>query len=124
MTNDDLHRTNINLYARDVVYLQKHYGRGWTERVREMIHTAVEHRKTIRHIPVDQRGQVVGEIRSAPLRSLHEVAKDLHAVGAIDKATMRDFDLSCLTPVEPPSPKVKGEISRRYVDNTEVPDDV
>ena len=33
--------------------------------------------------------------QSDALRSLHEVAKDLHAVGAIDKATMRDFDLSC-----------------------------
>ena len=61
MTND-LHRTNLNLYARDVVYLQKHFGRGWTERVRDIVHTAVEHRKTIWQIPVDQRGQVVGEI--------------------------------------------------------------
>jgi DNA-binding transcriptional regulator YiaG len=26
--------------------------------------------------------------------------EDLHEVGAIDKATMRDFDLGCLTPVE------------------------
>lgn len=71
---NDLHRTNINLYSTDVTYLQKHYGHGWTERVREMVHTAVEHRKTIWRIPVDQRGQVA------------------------------------------------GEISRRYVDNTEVPD--
>jgi hypothetical protein len=38
--------------------------------------------------------------RSAALRSLHEVAEDLHAVGGIEKATMRRFDLSCLTPVE------------------------
>ena len=43
--------------------------------------------------------------RSDSLRSLHEVAKDLRAVGAIDKATMRDFDLSCLTPVEPLAPE-------------------
>jgi putative transcriptional regulator len=43
--------------------------------------------------------------RSDALRSLHEVAKDLHAVGAIDKATMRDFDLSCLTPAEPLAPE-------------------
>ncbi|RBP03569.1 hypothetical protein DFR50_14355 [Roseiarcus fermentans] len=39
--------------------------------------------------------------RSDALRSLHEVAEDLDAVGAIDKATMRDFDVSCLTPAEP-----------------------
>jgi putative transcriptional regulator len=38
--------------------------------------------------------------RSDALRSLHEVAEDLHDVRVIDKATMRHFDLSCLTPVE------------------------
>ena len=38
---------------------------------------------------------------SDALRSLGEVAEDLHDVGVIDKATMRHFDLSCLTPVEP-----------------------
>jgi len=43
--------------------------------------------------------------RSAALRSLHEAMGDLHAVGAIDKATMRDFDLGCLTPVEPLAPE-------------------
>ena len=43
--------------------------------------------------------------RNEALRSLHEVAEDLHAVGAIDKATMRDFDLGCLTPVEPLAPE-------------------
>jgi putative transcriptional regulator len=37
--------------------------------------------------------------RSSPLRSLHLAAKDLHAIGAIDKATMRQFDVACLTPV-------------------------
>jgi hypothetical protein len=35
--------------------------------------------------------------QSAALGSLHEVMQDLHDVGAIDKATMRDFDLGCLT---------------------------
>src|SRR5271165_2773708 len=43
--------------------------------------------------------------RSDALRSLHEVAQDLHDVGVIDKATMRHFDLSCLTPVEPLKPE-------------------
>lgn len=38
--------------------------------------------------------------RSDLLRSLHSAAEDLHAVGAIDKATMRRFDVACLTPVE------------------------
>jgi putative transcriptional regulator len=37
--------------------------------------------------------------RSDALLSLHAAAEDLHAVGAIDKATMRSFDVACLTPV-------------------------
>ena len=37
--------------------------------------------------------------RSDALRSLHLVAEDLHAVEVIDKATMRRFDVACLTPV-------------------------
>ena len=43
--------------------------------------------------------------RSEALQSLHAIAEDLHAVGALDKATMRDFDLTCLTPVEPLGPE-------------------
>lgn len=38
--------------------------------------------------------------RSSALRSLHAVAEDLHAVEAIDKATMRRFDVAYLTPVD------------------------
>lgn len=44
------------------------------------------------------------------LGSIHAVAADLHAVGAIDKATMRRFDLSCLTPVEPLEPEAIRQI--------------
>lgn len=43
--------------------------------------------------------------RSNPMRSLHRAAEDLHAVGAIDKVTMRHFDLACLTPVEELRPR-------------------
>jgi putative transcriptional regulator len=43
--------------------------------------------------------------RSGPLRSLHLAVADLHEVGAIDKATMRRFDVACLTPVEPLKPE-------------------
>lgn len=71
MTHNDLHRTNINLYTTDVAYLRKQFGHGWTERVREMIASAV---------------------RDIKLR---------------DKRTISGA----------------GEISRRYIDNTEVPDD-
>ena len=37
--------------------------------------------------------------RSDPLRSLHLAVEDLAAIGAIDKATKRRFDVACLTPV-------------------------
>ena len=43
--------------------------------------------------------------RSDTLRSAHRIAQDLHAAGAIDKATMRRFDVSCLTPVEALEPE-------------------
>ncbi len=51
--------------------------------------------------------------RSAALRSLHEVAEDLHEVGVIDKATMRRFDLTCLTPVEVLKPEAIKNIRER-----------
>ena len=51
--------------------------------------------------------------RSDALRSLHLAAKDLHAVGAIDKATMRRFDLACLTPVEPLHPEQIKQIREK-----------
>jgi len=51
--------------------------------------------------------------RSPALRSLHEAMEDLHGVGAIDKATMRDFDLGCLTPVEPLAPEAIKHIREK-----------
>ncbi|WP_342151111.1 DNA-binding transcriptional regulator [Methylorubrum sp. SB2] len=48
--------------------------------------------------------------RSDALQALHEAASDSHAVGAIDKATMRHFDLACLTPVEPLSPEAIRQV--------------
>lgn len=43
--------------------------------------------------------------RSDILRSAHLGAQDLHAIGAIDKATMRQFDRACLTEIEPLEPE-------------------
>src|SRR5271157_4567515 len=51
--------------------------------------------------------------RSPALRSLHEVMEDLHEVGAIDKATMRDFDLGCLTPVVELAPEAIKQIREK-----------
>src|SRR5262245_33498387 len=43
--------------------------------------------------------------RSRRLEVLHNTAHALHRVGAIDKATMRDFDATCLTLVQQLSAK-------------------
>ena len=51
--------------------------------------------------------------RSPALRSLHEVMHDLHEVGAIDKATMRDFDVGCLTPVSELAPEAIRHIREK-----------
>jgi len=39
------------------------------------------------------------------LASVHKTASGLHKAGLVDKATMREFDAICLTPVEPLSPE-------------------
>jgi putative transcriptional regulator len=39
--------------------------------------------------------------RSKVLDAVHETAKGLHAAGAIDQVTMREFDRACLSPVPP-----------------------
>jgi putative transcriptional regulator len=38
------------------------------------------------------------------LASVHKTAAGLHQAGLVDKATMREFDALCLTPVEPLTP--------------------
>ena len=43
--------------------------------------------------------------RSDALEAAHKTAAGLHRIGAIDRATMREFDVSCLTPVEALAPK-------------------
>ena len=41
----------------------------------------------------------------AMMASIHETAEGLHAVGVMDRQTMREFDELCLTPVRPLKPK-------------------
>ena len=50
---------------------------------------------------------------SRVLAAVHGTAKDLHAAGVMDKATMREFDALCLTPVEPMKPKEIRELRVR-----------
>ena len=46
----------------------------------------------------------VKKTESGILASVHGTGADLHAAGLVDKATMREFDALCLSPVEPLSP--------------------
>jgi len=39
------------------------------------------------------------------LASVHKTAAGLYKAGLVDKATMREFDALCLTPVEPLTPE-------------------
>jgi putative transcriptional regulator len=45
--------------------------------------------------------------------AIHETAAGLHRIGLIDKATMREFDASCLTEIEPLSPREISAIRKR-----------
>jgi putative transcriptional regulator len=44
-----------------------------------------------------------GKYRSRLSAAIHETAAGLHGLGLMDKATMREFDASCLTTVGPVS---------------------
>lgn len=43
--------------------------------------------------------------RSDLMASIHETAEDLYKVGGMDKKTMREFDVLCLTPIQEMTPK-------------------
>lgn len=47
------------------------------------------------------------------LATVHETAAGLHAIGIIDKATMREFNSLCLTPIEPLTPEQIRAIRER-----------
>jgi putative transcriptional regulator len=53
------------------------------------------------------------QYRSDALASIHETMEVLHEVGAIGNQTMREFDDSCLTPVEPLSPEAIRALRER-----------
>lgn len=52
--------------------------------------------------------------RSDALRSAHMAMEDLHRIGLVDKKTMREFDVRCLTTVESLEPAQIVAIRRRY----------
>lgn len=51
--------------------------------------------------------------RSRISAAVHEAMSDLHKIGLVDHATMREFDLSCLTAVESLSPRQIAALRRR-----------
>ena len=53
------------------------------------------------------------QYRSEALGALHETAHGLHRLGLVDTKTMREFDASCLTPLEKLSPKRIVELRRQ-----------
>ena len=50
--------------------------------------------------------------KSDALKVAHEAAKDLLEAGVIDKVTMRQFDVSCLTPVTEMKPQAIKRLRR------------
>jgi len=46
------------------------------------------------------------------LAAAHKTAAGLHRIGLVDTKTMRDFDASCLTPVEKLSPEEIVEVRK------------
>lgn len=53
---------------------------------------------------------------SSILASVHEAATGLHKIGLVDKATMREFDALCLTPVQPLAPdEIRALREREHV---------
>ena len=44
------------------------------------------------------------KVENSILASVHKAAAGLHKAGLVDKATMREFDVLCLTPVEALTP--------------------
>jgi putative transcriptional regulator len=55
----------------------------------------------------------VEKYRSRLAAAIHETAAGLHRIGLMDKATMREFDASCLTAIEPLSAKQIAAIRKR-----------
>ena len=51
--------------------------------------------------------------RSPLSAAIHETAAGLHRIGLVDRATMREFDASCLTAVEPLSAEEIAAIRKR-----------
>ena len=62
---------------------------------------------------MSKRKDKLGKYRSRLSVAIHETAAGLHRIGLMDRATMREFDASCLTAVGPLSAKQIVAIRKR-----------
>jgi putative transcriptional regulator len=53
------------------------------------------------------------KFRSRLTEAIHQTAAGLHRIGLLDKETMREFDASCLTPVEQMSAREIAALRKR-----------
>jgi len=61
------------------------------------------------------------KFKSDAFEAIHSAAQGLHRAGAIDKATMRDFDESCLaTPPAPQPSRIRRRPEHESIDRAEV----
>lgn len=60
-----------------------------------------------------KKTSATGKPRGRVSAAIHETAVGLHRVGLMDQATMREFDASCLTAVEPLSAREIVAIRKR-----------
>jgi putative transcriptional regulator len=57
--------------------------------------------------------------KSDVMASIHETASDLYKTGGLDKKTMREFDVLCLTPIQDMSPrKIRALRTREKLSQT------
>jgi putative transcriptional regulator len=56
---------------------------------------------------------MVKKYRSEAFASIHETMQSVHAIGAINKQTMREFDAACLIPVQVLTPEEIKQIRLR-----------
>lgn len=54
-SDDPLRRVTLNLYEADCQWLERTYGHGWTERVRQHIHSEVIKRQAFRQLTQPRR---------------------------------------------------------------------
>jgi putative transcriptional regulator len=52
-----------------------------------------------------KEGKMLKTYRNKMMASVHEMASDFYRDGSLDKKTMREFDVLCLTPVQKMTPE-------------------